>query len=155
CLAERIRRDGRLQVADALRIAREAATGLAFAHRQGVLHRDVKPGNILLSEDGHVQVADFGIARAVAVSSGATELDRLTHTGVSLGTPAYMSPEQAMGDRSVDARTDVYALGAVLYEMLCGEPPYTGPTVQAIIARQLTEAPRSLTLSRPDVSAAL
>lgn len=154
-LAERIRREGRLQIADALRIAREIATGLAFAHKQGVLHRDVKPGNILLSEDGHVQVADFGIARAIAISAGAAELDRLTQTGLSLGTPAYMSPEQAIGDPSVDARSDVYALGAVLYEMLCGEPPYSGPTVQAIIARQLTEPPRSLSLVRPEVSGAL
>jgi eukaryotic-like serine/threonine-protein kinase len=153
-LADRIRRDGPLPIADALRIAREAATGLAFAHRRGVLHRDVKPGNILLSEDGHVQVADFGIARAIATDAGAPELERLTQTGLSLGTPAYMSPEQAMGERTVDARTDVYALGAVLYEMLSGEPPYAGPTAQAIIARQLTEPPRSLSAIRPEVTAA-
>jgi serine/threonine-protein kinase len=153
-LADRIRRDGPLPIADALRIAREAATGLAFAHRQGVLHRDVKPGNILLSEDGHVQIADFGIARAFA-ETGSQEGERLTQTGLSLGTPAYMSPEQAMGERSVDARTDVYALGAVLYEMLSGNPPHTGPTAQAIVARQLSEAPRSLRVSRPEVAPAL
>jgi serine/threonine-protein kinase len=153
-LADRIRRDGPLPMVDAVRIAREAATGLAFAHRQGVLHRDVKPGNILLSVDGHVQVADFGIARAMAPDS-VFEVERLTQTGISLGTPAYMSPEQAMGDRSVDARTDVYALGAVLYEMLVGEPPYSGPTAQAIIARQLTEPPRSLGVIRAEVSGAL
>jgi eukaryotic-like serine/threonine-protein kinase len=153
-LADRIRRDGPLPIADALRIAREAATGLAFAHRRGVLHRDVKPGNILLSEDGHVQVADFGIARAIATDAAAPELERLTQTGLSLGTPAYMSPEQAMGERTVDARTDVYALGAVLYEMLGGEPPYAGPTAQAIIARQLTEPPVSLSAIRPEVTAA-
>jgi eukaryotic-like serine/threonine-protein kinase len=154
CLADRIRRDGPLRIADAVLIAREAATGLAFAHRQGVLHRDVKPGNILLSEDGHVQVADFGIARAMT-TDGDVEAVRLTQTGLSLGTPAYMSPEQAMGERSVDARTDVYALGAVLYEMLCGSPPFSGPTAQAIIARQLTEPPRSLRGLRSDVSPAL
>ncbi len=140
-LADRIGRDGPLAIDDALRIAGEAATGLAFAHRQGVLHRDVKPGNILLSEDGHVQVADFGIARAIASDAGGPEPERLTQTGLALGTPAYMSPEQAVGQRSIDARTDVYALGAVLYEMLAGKPPHTGATAQAIIARQLTEAP--------------
>jgi len=154
-LAARLRRDGRLSIADAVRIARETAAGLAYAHRHGVLHRDVKPGNILLTDDGHAQVADFGIARAVDQQSDAGEPDRLTQTGLSLGTPAYMSPEQAMGDKSTDARTDVYALGAVLYEMLGGEPPFAGPTAQSIIARQLTEPPRSISATRSDISPAI
>ena len=130
-LRQRLAREGQLPLDDALRIAREVADGLDFAHRRGVIHRDVKPENILLN-DGHALVADFGISRGLAADEPG---EALTETGVALGTPAYMSPEQATGQQ-VDARTDVYALGAVLYEMLAGEPPFTGPTPQAIIAKR-------------------
>ena len=148
-LRARLEREGQLPVGDALRIAREVASALDYAHRHGVVHRDVKPENILLDEDGQALVADFGIALAVEQAGGA----RLTQTGLSLGTPAYMAPEQAMGERQIGVRTDVYALGAVLYELLAGEPPFTGPTAQAIMARALTETPRSLTAQRPSVPA--
>jgi serine/threonine-protein kinase len=143
-LADRLTREKQLGVDDAVRIAGEIAGALDYAHRQGVIHRDIKPANILL-QDGGVLVADFGIALALKAAGG----DRLTETGLSLGTPHYMSPEQATGDRDVDARTDVYALGAVLYEMLAGEPPHTGSTVQAVLARVLTEEPRPIGTLRP------
>ena len=148
-LRDRLTREKQLPVDDALRIAREAADALDYAHRHGVVHRDVKPENILLTES-HALVADFGIARAL----GGTQ-DPLTSSGVAIGTPAYMSPEQASGTQEVDARTDVYALGCVLYEMLAGEPPYTGPTPQAIIARALTEPPRSIHRVRAGVTEAV
>ncbi|HUP24354.1 MAG TPA: serine/threonine-protein kinase, partial [Thermoanaerobaculia bacterium] len=122
-LRDRLRREGQLGVEESVRIAGEVAEALAYAHERGVIHRDIKPENILLM-GGHAVVADFGIARALD-EAGA---DRLTSTGLSVGTPAYMSPEQAAGERTLDARTDVYALGAVLYEMLAGEPPFTGPS---------------------------
>ena len=140
-------REKQLPVDDAVRIAREVADALDYAHRHGVIHRDIKPENILL-HDGRALVADFGIALAAARSDGGS---RMTETGMSLGTPHYMSPEQAMGEREITARTDVYALGCVLYEMLTGEPPFTGPTAQAIVARVMTEEPRSLTLQRKTV----
>jgi serine/threonine protein kinase len=138
-LRARLDREQQLPVADAVRIAREVADALAYAHKRGVVHRDIKPENVLL-QDGHALVADFGIALAVQQAGAG----RLTQTGLSLGTPQYMSPEQAMGERVIDQRTDIYALGAVTYEMLAGEPPFTGPTAQAIIARAMTERPRSL-----------
>src|SRR3989454_8217243 len=141
-LRERLDLEKQLPVEDALRIAREAADALDYAHRHGVIHRDIKPENILLTES-HALVADFGIARALMGGD-----ERLTGTGVAVGTPAYMSPEQASGERQLDARTDVYALGCVLYEMLAGGPPFTGPTAQAIIAQALTEAPRPLHVTR-------
>ena len=144
-LRRRLEREGQLALPDALRIAREVADGLDYAHRHGVIHRDVKPENILLS-GGHALVADFGISRAVAGEGGET----LTETGVSLGTPAYMSPEQATGQR-VDVRTDVYALGVVLYEMLAGEPPFTGPNAQAIIAKRFSTSPTPVRVVRPEV----
>ena len=146
-LRDRLDRERQLPVDDAVRIAREVAGALDYAHRRGIIHRDIKPENILLHE-GQALVADFGIALAVSRIEGGT---RMTETGMSLGTPHYMSPEQAMGDRSVDARADVYALGCVLYEMLTGEPPFTGPTAQAIVARVLTDAPRSLRAQRPTI----
>jgi serine/threonine-protein kinase len=145
-LRDRLTREGQLPVADAVRITREVAEALQHAHAHGVIHRDIKPENILL-QSGHAVVADFGIALAVS-KTGAS---RLTETGMSLGTPQYMSPEQAMGERTLDARTDVYALGCVLYEMLAGEPPFTGPTAQAIVARVLTEEPRPLLAQRKTV----
>jgi serine/threonine protein kinase/tetratricopeptide (TPR) repeat protein len=141
-LPDRLKREKQLPVGEALRIAREVAEALAYAHHRGIVHRDIKPANILLNE-GHAMVADFGIARA-ASSGGAA----LTQTGLAIGTPQYMSPEQASGDPNVDGRTDIYALGCVLYEMLAGEPPFTGPTAQAIIARALTESARPLQQTR-------
>jgi serine/threonine-protein kinase len=149
-LRARLDRERLLPIEEALRIAREVAGALEYAHRQGVIHRDIKPENILL-QDGTALVADFGIALAVSVAGG----ERITQTGLSLGTPQYMSPEQAMGEKSLDARTDIYALGAVCYEMLAGEPPFTGPTLPAIVARVMTEAPRPITAQRHTVSAAL
>jgi Tol biopolymer transport system component len=150
---DRISREKQLPVADAVRIATEAASALDYAHRHGVIHRDIKPENILL-HDGSALVADFGIA--LAVSTAGT---RMTETGMSLGTPHYMSPEQAMGEREITARSDVYALGCVLYEMLTGDPPFTGSTAQAIVARVVTESPRSMTSQRhtipPQVEAAV
>jgi serine/threonine-protein kinase len=141
-LRERLTREGQLAVSEAVRITREAALALDFAHRHDVVHRDIKPENILLI-DGQAMVADFGIARAIQTGG-----ESLTQTGMAIGTPGYMSPEQASGDRNTDARTDVYALGCVLYEMLAGEPPFTGPTAQAVITRLMTETPRSLTAIR-------
>ncbi|MGE5102605.1 MAG: protein kinase domain-containing protein, partial [Deltaproteobacteria bacterium] len=145
-LRDRLTRERQLPVDDAVRIAREVADALAYAHERGVIHRDIKPENILL-QGGHALVADFGIALAVQQAGG----QRMTQTGLSLGTPQYMSPEQAMGERNVDARCDIYALGAVTYEMLAGEPPFTGPTVQATLARVMTESPRPLTAQRKSV----
>ncbi|HEU4525142.1 MAG TPA: serine/threonine-protein kinase, partial [Gemmatimonadales bacterium] len=146
-LRDRLRRERQLPVDDALRIIREAAQALQYAHDHGVIHRDIKPENLLLTRDGSTLVADFGIARALGGESDA----RLTETGLSVGTPAYMSPEQAAGDRGVDARTDVYSLGAVLYEMLAGEPPYTGATTQALIVKRLTEPAPSVRAVRSSV----
>ena len=135
-LRDRLNRETQLPVGEALRIATEVASALEYAHRRGVIHRDIKPENVLF-HDGRAMVADFGIALA-ATNAGR---DRMTATGMSLGTPQYMSPEQAMGEREVTARSDVYALGAVTYEMLIGEPPFTGPTAQAVIAKVLTTRP--------------
>jgi eukaryotic-like serine/threonine-protein kinase len=146
-LRDRLQRERQLPVANAVRIATEVASALDYAHRHGVIHRDIKPENIML-HDGQALVADFGIALAVSRSDGGT---RLTETGMSLGTPHYMSPEQAMGEREITARTDIYALGCVTYEMLVGEPPFSGPTAQAIIARVMTEEPRALTIQRKSV----
>jgi len=129
-----------LAAADAVRITRAVAGALDYAHRNGVVHRDIKPENILM-HDGNPVVADFGIALAVSAAAGA----RMTETGLSLGTPHYMSPEQASADRDVTARSDVYSLGCVLYEMLAGEPPHTGPSAQAIPVRILTDVPPPLT----------
>ena len=141
-LGARIAREGELPLTDALRIAREVAEALAYAHKRGIVHRDIKPANILLNE-GHALVADFGIARAVHSDGTA-----ITATGLAIGTPQYMSPEQATGGREVDGRTDIYALGVVLYEMLAGEPPFTGRTPQAVVARMMTERPRPLASTR-------
>ena len=124
-------------------MAREVAEALAYAHERGIVHRDIKPANILLSA-GHALVADFGIARAISGGGGKA----LTQTGLAIGTPQYMSPEQAMGASDIDGRVDIYALGCVLYEMIAGEPPFTGPTAQAVIARSLTETARPLTATR-------
>jgi serine/threonine-protein kinase len=131
-LRQRLQREGQLPLDEALRLTREVAEALDYAHQQGIIHRDIKPENILLSR-GHALAADFGIALALTQAGG----DRLTETGLSLGTPAYMSPEQAMAEPRLDGRSDQYSLACVLYEMLAGEPPYTGPTAQAIVAKRL------------------
>ncbi len=153
-LRDRLTREKQLPVEDAVRLAVEVASALDYAHRHGVVHRDIKPENILL-HDGRALVADFGIALAASKASGA----RMTETGMSLGTPQYMSPEQAMGEREITARSDVYALGAVLYELLTGDPPFIGSTAQAIVARVVTESPRPLLPQRhtipPHVEAAV
>ncbi|MEO6923817.1 MAG: serine/threonine-protein kinase, partial [Bryocella sp.] len=145
-LRARLDRERQLPVPDAILIAREVADALSYAHGHNVIHRDIKPENILL-QDGHALVADFGIALAVQTAGGA----RMTQTGLSLGTPQYMSPEQAMGEKNIDARSDIYALGAVTYETLVGEPPFTGPSVQAIVARLVTEEPRPISAQRKAV----
>ena len=134
-LGDRLARERQLPVDEAVKITSDVASALGYAHEHGVVHRDIKPGNILLS-GGQAVVADFGIARALSVASA----DRLTETGLALGTPYYMSPEQAAGDPHLDGRSDVYALASVLYEMLAGEPPYTGPTAQAIIAKRMVDS---------------
>jgi serine/threonine-protein kinase len=154
-LRDRLTREKQLPVDEAVRIAREVADALDYAHGHGVIHRDIKPENILL-HGGHALVADFGIALAASRSEGGS---RMTETGMSLGTPHYMAPEQAMGEREITPKADIYALGCVLYEMLTAEPPFVGATAQAIIARVMTEEPRSLTLQRktipPHVEAAV
>jgi tRNA A-37 threonylcarbamoyl transferase component Bud32 len=146
-LRDRLRREKQLSIDDAVRVTREVASALDYAHRHGVIHRDVKPENILL-HDGQALVADFGIALAASKAGS-----RMTETGMSLGTPHYMSPEQAMGEREITARSDVYALGCVLYEMLTGEPPFTGPTAQAVVAKVITERPADLIPRRETVPA--
>jgi tetratricopeptide (TPR) repeat protein len=146
-LRARLARERQLPVDEALRITGDAGSALAAAHRDGVVHRDVKPENLLLEGD-RVYVADFGIAKALIETGG----ERLTSTGLAIGTPAYMSPEQASA-QPVDARSDQYSLASVLYEMLVGEPPFTGPTAQAIVARRLTEPPRAVRSVRPAVPA--
>ncbi|HXV90802.1 MAG TPA: serine/threonine-protein kinase, partial [Gemmatimonadales bacterium] len=149
-LRDRLAREKQLPIAEAVRITCEVASALDYAHRHGVIHRDIKPDNILL-HDGQALVADFGIALAVS-SAGGT---RMTETGMSLGTPHYMSPEQAMGERTLDARTDIYALGCVLYEMLTGDPPFTGSTAQAIVAKVMTERPTAPSATRDTVPEAV
>ena len=145
-LRARLNREKQLPFDHALRITHEVGDALSYAHAHGVVHRDIKPENILL-EAGHAVVADFGIARA----SSAAGTERLTGTGISLGTPMYMSPEQAAGDRNTDGRSDLYSLACVLFEMLAGEPPFTGPTPQSIIHQHWVSEPRSITPLRPAV----
>ncbi len=149
-LKDKLLREKQLSVEDALAITQDVASAMAHAHTQGVIHRDLKPGNILLHE-GEAMVADFGLALALRAAGG----QRLTETGMSLGTPEYMSPEQATADHEVDARSDIYSLGAVLYELLAGEPPHTGRSTQAIIAKLLTEQPTPLRILRNTVPEAV
>jgi serine/threonine-protein kinase len=149
-LRDRLARETLLPIDDAVRITREVADALAYAHTEGVIHRDIKPENILLQR-GHALVADFGIALAVQTAGG----QRLTETGVSIGTPHYMSPEQATGERLIDARSDIYSLGTVTYEMLTGDPPFQGPNVQAVITKALTEKPAAPSSLRDTVPPAL
>jgi serine/threonine-protein kinase len=153
-LRDRLTRDTQLPLEDAVRIAREVADALGYAHGHGIIHRDIKPENILL-QGGHALVADFGIALAVQHAGS----QRMTQTGLSLGTPQYMSPEQAMGEKNVDHHADIYALGAVTYEMLTGDPPFTGSSVQAVVSKVLSAEPQRPTLTRktipPNVEAAV
>jgi tRNA A-37 threonylcarbamoyl transferase component Bud32/tetratricopeptide (TPR) repeat protein len=149
-LRERLRVEPQLPIPEAVAVARQVAEALDHAHRQGIVHRDIKPENILLS-DGQAVVADFGIARAVELAGG----EKLTETGLAIGTPAYMSPEQASATTRLDGRSDLYSLGCVLYEMLAGQPPFTGPTAQAILARHAVDPVPPLRSVRPTVARAL
>ena len=149
-LRAKLAREKQLPLPDALRIAREVADALAYAHSHNIVHRDIKPGNILLSA-GHAVVADFGIAHAITAAAD----DQVTETGLAFGTPAYMSPEQATGESQLDGRTDLYALGCVLYEMLAGDPPFHGKTAQAILARHLHDPPPPLRSRRANVPPAV
>jgi serine/threonine protein kinase/Tfp pilus assembly protein PilF len=154
-LRDRLQREGKLPVQDAMRIAEEVGAGLDFAHRAGFVHRDVKPENILFA-DGHALLADFGIARAFTVEadsppSASSTSEVVTSPGITVGTPAYMSPEQAAGETQLDARSDIYSLASVLYEMLSGVPPFLGRNSREIMAKQVTEKPRRLRALRPDV----
>ena len=156
-LRHRLRRDGRLPIAEAVQIAGEVAEALEFAHGRGILHRDIKPENILL-QAGHALVADFGVARALtraAAPPSPAGGDRLTGDGLALGTAEYVSPEQASGDEGVDGRSDLYSLGCVLYEMLTGAPPFTGNSPREVMARRFRESPRPVRELRPEVSPGL
>ena len=146
---DRLVQERRLPVGEAVRIVREAAQALQYAHEHGIVHRDIKPENLLLTEDGSTLVADFGLARIVGSEAAGTA--QLTQVGTAVGTPAYMSPEQATGDDNVDARADQYALAVTLYEMLTGEAPWSGPTTAALMAQRFTEAPPSARAKRPEV----
>jgi TolB-like protein/tetratricopeptide (TPR) repeat protein len=145
-LRSHLTREGPLPLDQALEITREVADALGYAHAHGVVHRDIKPDNILL-ESGHAVVSDFGIARAITAAAG----DSLTETGLAVGSPAYMSPEQAGAEASIDGRSDIYALGCVMYEMLTGEPPFTGPTPRAVAAKHLRQSVPSVRVTRPGV----
>jgi serine/threonine-protein kinase len=147
-LRARLKREGQLGVDEAVRIAIGIGNALAYAHERGVIHRDLKPENIIL-QHGQPVVVDFGIALALRKAGGT----RLTQTGMSIGTPQYMSPEQAAGEREIDGRADIYALGTLLFEMLAGEVPHAGPTAQAVIAKVMTTEARVITTVRPSVPA--
>jgi eukaryotic-like serine/threonine-protein kinase len=149
-LAGRLTRTPRLDVAEAVQITQDVCAGLGAVHREGLVHRDIKPSNILL-RTGSAVVADFGLARAFAVSG----VDRVSTTGLLVGTPTYTSPEQSRGDTGIDGRSDLYSLGVVLYEMLAGEPPFSGRDSQVISARHQREPPPRVRILRPEVPAGL
>ena len=153
-LRDRLLRERRLPLGDALRVAREVGTALDYAHRNGFVHRDVKPENILFA-DGQAVLADFGVARACGARDADRDPDSVTEVGLALGTPAYMSPEQASGDRDLGSSSDVYSLACVVYEMLAGEPPLMGKSARSTIAKQVTETPRPIRALRPEVSAGI
>ena len=145
-LEQRLNEGGRLALAQALEITGQVASGVDYAHSHNVLHRDIKPGNVVFSDDT-AMVSDFGVARALVRSSE----ESISSSGLVVGTPKYMSPEQAAGKREIDRRSDIYALACVTYEMLAGEPPFTGKTPQAVFARQIAQPPPSLRVVRPEV----
>jgi len=149
-LRERLKREGQLPLDEALQIAREVAMALSYAHSRGVVHRDIKPENVLLGA-GHAVVTDFGIARAITAAAGGN----LTGTGIAIGTPGYMSPEQATGSHRLDGRSDIYSLGCVLYEMLAGEPPYTGPSAQVVMAKRVADPVPSVRRLRDTIPPAM
>ena len=150
-LRAKLVREGELPIGEAARILRDVADALSYAHHEGVVHRDIKPDNVLLSR-GHAVVTDFGVAKAVSDSTGGQSL---TSMGVALGTPAYMAPEQAAANPHIDHRADIYALGAMAYEMLCGRPPFDGPTPQAVLSAQVTQQPEPMTMHRSTIPVAL
>ena len=150
-LRQKLTRDGPLPVREAIAILREVADALSYAHERGIVHRDIKPDNVMLS-GRHAVVTDFGVAKAV---SAATTGDTLTTIGVALGTPSYMSPEQAMGETDLDRRSDIYSLGAMAFEMLTGQPPFGRPTAQAVLSAHVLEAPPDIAQRRPDIPPAL
>ena len=156
-LRQRLQREGRLPVPDTVRVLQEVLDALAYAHRSGIVHRDIKPENIMLT-GRHALVMDFGVAKAATAAAAADVTmagGTLTTLGLAIGTPTYMSPEQASGQSDVDGRSDLYAVGVMAYEMLTGAPPFTGPTPQAVLAAQVTQAPGPLAAIRPDLPAPL
>jgi serine/threonine-protein kinase len=152
-LRTRLVREGRLPIEDAVELARNVGDALAYAHGEGVVHRDVKPENVLLSRQGHAVLADFGIARGKPAPHDPG--GQLTEAGLALGTTAYMSPEQALGEPNIDGRSDIYSLGITLYEMLAGRPPFSGPNAVAVISQHLTVQPAPLSAARADVPQAV
>ena len=146
-LGEKLKREGRLPINEAVRILREVVDALAYAHERNVIHRDIKPDNVMLS-GRHALVTDFGVAKAVSAAGG----EKLTTVGVALGTPSYMSPEQAMGETDIDHRSDIYAVGALAYEMLTGEPPFGGKTAQAILSAHVMDEPDHVAEKRSNVT---
>ncbi|HEV8214994.1 MAG TPA: serine/threonine-protein kinase, partial [Gemmatimonadaceae bacterium] len=151
-LRGRLVREGRVPCAQAVEITRQVADALYAAHAEGVIHRDVKPENILIAKSGHALLADFGIARAAATDA---QTHTATQVGMAIGTVAYMSPEQAMGERTIDARSDIYSLGCVLYEMLSGSVPFEGPTAMSVLSKHLTAPPPDIRQQRDDVAPAV
>jgi eukaryotic-like serine/threonine-protein kinase len=150
-LRDRLRRERQLPVETVAQLVTEVASALTYAHALGVIHRDIKPENILVSESGHALLTDFGIAFAIEDGSGHDRAKRITESGITLGTPTYMSPEQSVGDQAVDSRSDIYSLAVVVYEMLAGGPPFTGANPRAIMARRLMAPPPPLAAVRPEL----